>query len=63
MAATDTQPGLALIEKVDSALSEYRLGHIDHRDKQVLIDEAFSKYRATLDAASDYRAAGTSPNI
>ncbi len=63
MATTTTQPGLALIEKVDSALDEYRLGHIDHSDKQVLIDQAFSEYRATLDAASDERAAGTSPNI
>ncbi|MDR6680199.1 hypothetical protein [Pseudomonas oryzihabitans] len=43
MASATIPPGLALIEQVESALDEFRLGQIDHSQKQALVDEAFSE--------------------
>lgn len=52
MAETSYHLGLALRERVESALDEFRFGRIDHRQKQTLVDEAFGKYRAALKVAS-----------
>lgn len=52
MPSTVAQAGYVLTEKIYFVLDQFRLGVISARQKQNLVDDAFSQYRSDLAASS-----------
>lgn len=63
MATSTTQADCDLVERVFSAMDQFRLGQIDNQRKQFLVDEAFGQYRTNLATTSSARPAGQNHNI